>query len=370
MNNSNPEAYASHRLNYIRGLSPVDTVRLISHFGSAVSVIQAGIPAWDQAHVEGLNSAECLENYRSSEKEANDDWELILKENIKVFLLHASPYPARLGESSSAPTILYVRGDDVSKDQMSIALVGSRRCSYYGIKMARELSGSLARLGIVTVSGLARGIDSAVHEETLKEKGRTWAVLGCGLNRCYPPENKNLYKKISENGAVISEFPLNMAPYPGNFPRRNRIIAGISYGTVVVEGAEKSGSLITARLAVEEGREVFAVPGPVTSDLSSASHLLIQQGAKLVRHAGDIIEELPDPWQQVWKDFKNPGVGINLALPASIQSVFGYLNERPFSKEELALKLNMSGPEISSLIFEMEIKGLIKLLPGGILVRS
>ena len=214
------------------------------------------------------------------------------KAGVKVVTYLDEDYPLALKQIFSPPLVLYIRGEYITEDQLALAIVGSRRPSIYGRMTAEKLSGELAGRNITVVSGLARGIDSCAHRGALKGKGRTIAVLGSGLGRLYPPENKKLAGEISENGMVVSEFPYNCPPSPANFPRRNRLISGFSLGIVVVEAAEKSGALITANFGLEQGREVFAVPGKIDSPTSAGTHRLIKDGAKMVVNVEDILEEL------------------------------------------------------------------------------
>ena len=205
---------------------------------------------------------------------------------IKIVPFTDSTYPARLRMIPDPPPLLYLKGEIRSEDQKAVAVIGSRSTSDYGRRVARDLCRGLASLGFTVVSGMARGIDGAAHETALNAGGRTIAVLGSGVDRVYPAEHDKLYQRIIENGAVISEFPIGTRPLAFNFPARNRLISGLSLGVVVVEATEKSGSLITAPLALEQGREVFAVPGEVGASRSRGAHRLIRQGAKLVETRG------------------------------------------------------------------------------------
>ncbi len=218
---------------------------------------------------------------------------ILSKENkTRTLSFSDKGYPTNLKYIYDPPPTLYVKGNILPEDNIAIAIIGSRRATYYGLKNAENLSFELAAGGITIISGLARGVDSAAHRGALKAGGRTIAVLGSGLNIIYPPENEKLAREILQCGAVISEFPQGTAPLRQNFPRRNRIISGLSLGVVVVEAAKRSGALITANLALEQGREVFALPGKIDSFTSRGTHDLIKQGAKLVESAEDIIEEL------------------------------------------------------------------------------
>jgi len=201
-------------------------------------------------------------------------------------------YPTNLRYVYQPPATIYLEGNIIAQDQIAIAIVGSRRATDYGLRNAERLGFELAAKGITIISGLARGVDSAAHRGALKAKGRTIAVLGSGLNKIYPPENKKLAQEVAQNGALISEFTPDTPPHRLNFPRRNRIISGLSLGVVVVEAAKRSGALITANFALEQGREVFALPGKVDSFTSGGVHDLIKEGAKLIESTEDIIEEL------------------------------------------------------------------------------
>jgi len=201
-------------------------------------------------------------------------------------------YPTNLRYVYQPPATIYLEGNIIAQDQIAIAIVGSRRATDYGLRNAERLGFELAAKGITIISGLARGVDSAAHRGALRAKGRTIAVLGSGLNKIYPPENKKLAQEVAQNGALISEFTPDTPPHRLNFPRRNRIISGLSLGVVVVEAAKRSGALITANFALEQGREVFALPGKVDSFTSGGVHDLIKEGAKLIESTEDIIEEL------------------------------------------------------------------------------
>jgi DNA processing protein len=296
--------------------------------------------------------------------------EVLKSRRINVFLKHCGNYPFRLKQTHNAPPIIYAMGEGLLDGPPAVGIVGSRRSSFYGEKMARRLAEELAEIGVVTISGLARGIDTCVHSASLKAGGQTWAVIGSGLEEVYPPENRKLANDISQCGVVLSEFPIFMKPHPSNFPRRNRIISGLSLGVVVVEGSDKSGALITARLAAEEGRDVFAVPGPVTSTLSAAPHRLLRLGAKMVESAADIVEEFgeaeKEKLSQSKTSFSNEKV---IGMAGSHNDVLRISNGQPVSKELLAEKLEMSSAAVNALLLEMELKGLIKSLAGGMVVK-
>ena len=211
---------------------------------------------------------------------------------MKTLHFQDKDYPTNLRYVYQPPATIYLEGSIIAQDQIAIAIVGSRRATDYGLNNAERIGFELASRGIAVISGLARGVDSAAHRGALRAKGRTIAVLGSGLNRIYPPENKKLAQEVAQNGALISEFTPDTPPHRENFPRRNRIISGLSLGVVVVEAAKRSGALITANFALEQGREVFALPGKVDSFTSGGVHDLIKEGAKLIESTEDIIEEL------------------------------------------------------------------------------
>lgn len=278
-------------LNLIKSLSPQKKSDIIAGIGCPDEIFKMGHQ--DLKKISSLNDHDikAIIEARSSgvlDTELSD----IQRKNIAVIDIFDEQYPKLLKEISHPPLVLYIRGNTDVLNQRCLAVVGSRKATSYGIAMADEFSAQLASLGLVIVSGLARGIDSAAHRAALRE-GVTIAVMGSGLNNVYPRENRELADKISQGGAVISEYPMNEPPLKENFPRRNRIISGLSKGVLVIEAALRSGALITARRGCEQNRDIFALPGKVDSALSKGTHALIKEGAKLVESVEDIIEELP-----------------------------------------------------------------------------
>lgn len=274
-------------------------------------------------------------------------------------------YPPLLLQIPDPPPILYVHGA-IENTSRTVAVVGSRNATRYGITITRRLCADLARLGMIVVSGMARGIDTAAHVGALNGKGKTVAVLGSGLECVYPSENRKLFDQIAENGAVVSEFPLLTEPEPYNFPRRNRIISGMSLGVVIVEATKRSGSLITARLAAEQNREVFAVPGSVQSFKSTGTHTLIKQGAKLVEHANDILEEFSHVLA-TGPDTDRPETHApepEPALPSEEALVLDALDVYPVHIDELVRKTGMAAGTLSGILIKLEIKGMVKQSPG------
>ncbi len=339
--------------------------RLINNFTAPEQVIEA--TKEELLKVDGMTPRlfSALRQHKMPEW-VEKDLQVADKNNYSILTMSDLEYPALLLEIPDPPPLLYVHGN-LHNPVNGIAIVGSRNATQYGISATKQLCRSLVANHITIVSGMARGIDTAAHEGALLGKGKTVAVLGSGLERIYPAENRGLFHKIAETGAVLSEFPLFTEPDSFNFPARNRIISGMSLGTVVVEATKKSGSLITARLAAEQNREVFAVPGNIHSFKSIGTHTLIKQGAKLVEHARDIMEEFPyifhehdDPDTEKQEPVTNPLPD----LTSEESMVFDALEPYPVHIDELVRKLSMEPGKLSSLLLQLELKGLIDQTPG------
>jgi DNA processing protein len=277
-------------LNMVSGVGSSRLKRLLEAFGSASRIFLAPGEALRKAEGIGNKIAGEITGFRF--ENLKKELDLAEKLKVKIITIHDKEYPGNLKSIYDPPLCLYVKGELLESDMLSLAVVGSRRASFYGLSCAEKFSYALANLGVTIVSGLARGVDTQTHKGALKARGRTIAVLGSGLNCIYPCENKKLAEEIALSAAVISEFPLNAKPLAQNFPRRNRVISGLSQGVIVVEAAKNSGALITADFALEQGRDVFAIPGKVDSATSFGTNQLIKQGAKLVDSIEDIIEEL------------------------------------------------------------------------------
>ncbi len=266
-------------------------------------------------------------------------------------------YPLPLREVKGAPPVLYQRGEwHPDPDLPAIAVVGTRKPTPYGRQVAQRLGRELAGAGIAVVSGMARGVDGVAHRGALEAQGRTVAVLGCGLDRCYPPEHRALMDAITGSGAVLSEFPMGCPPFAANFPRRNRIISGLVRGVVVVEAAERSGSLITARLGLEQGREVFAVPGPITSPYSRGTHALLRQGARLLGGVEDIFEEL---------NLESAGGETEVPLGEEERMVLEHLGLDPVSVDRLVGKTGLPADRLASVLALLEMKDRVRDVGGG-----
>ncbi|MEA1929003.1 MAG: DNA-processing protein DprA, partial [Candidatus Auribacterota bacterium] len=267
-------------LNLIRGLGTVRIRGLMDHFGSAADILKQ--PASALIRVPGIGSYLARAIRKWEELEYREEFRLIEKLDVRIITIFDSDYPENLREIYDPPVVLYIKGSIIPEDKPALAVVGSRRASHYGLQTAEKISYQLAARGFTVVSGLARGIDTRAHRGALKASGRTIAVLGSGLGNIYPPENGQLAKEISLSGAVISEFPIRAIPDRQNFPLRNRVVSGLSLGVLVVEAAQRSGALITARLAMEQGRSVMAIPGRIDSFSARGTNSLIQDGARMV----------------------------------------------------------------------------------------
>ncbi len=272
-------------------------------------------------------------------------------------------YPAHLATLTPAPT-LHVAGTIVEDDGLAVAIVGSRHATAYGLEIAERLAWDLACRGVTIVSGLARGVDTAAHRGALAAGGRTLAVLGCGIDVVYPPENGRLADDIQRHGAVVSQFPPGTPPMPWNFPERNRTLAGLALGVVVVEAAERSGALITAGLAAELGREVFAVPGRITAVTSRGTNRLLQDGAKLVLDWTDIVQELPEAWRRSLRE-PEAGVAELPSLDADAARVLALLQpDEPVHIEELITRGGMNAGMLGATLMALEIEGRARQIEG------
>ena len=276
-------------------------------------------------------------------------------------------YPDGLKHIFGPPAELFVSGQILPSDNNAIAIVGTRRATYYGLQQCERISYDLASRGITVISGMARGIDTAAHRGALAAGGRTIAVLGSGHNHIYPPENKKLYHEIIKNGAVVSEFLPDTPPFKQNFPRRNRIISGMAKGVVVVEAPARSGALITADFALEQGREVFAMPGNINSAKSNGTNRLIKEGAKLVEGAQDILDELKFVINVEEAGRVPSETGI--ALGGEEKTIFSILNDKPKSVDEISRTANFPVYKISETLLRLELKKLVRALPGNNFVR-
>ena len=339
--------------------------RLLDRFRSPGLVFEASQE--DLLQVDGITPriAAAIKNYKMPER-VKKDLDLVMKKGYQIVTMSDPYYPSLLLQIPDPPPFLYVSGS-LCNSIKNIAVVGSRNATSYGISITKRLCKELVDLDFTIVSGMALGIDTAAHTGALIGKGKTIAVLGSGLERVYPHKNLKLFHKIAEKGAVVSEFPLLEEPEAHNFPIRNRIISGISLGTVIVEATKRSGSLITARLASEQGREVFAVPGNINSFKSIGTHRLIKQGAKLVENTNDIVEELS---HLITTDNLNNKVNREdktdkqLSLSSEESLIFEAIGPYPVHIDDLVRKTSMEPGKISSILLKLELHGAVHQAPG------
>lgn len=351
----------------IPGLGNIALKRLLERFREPEGIFEASLA--ELCEVEGIRE----EIARSIvKKRAFGDPEKELRKaedhGVRILAYTDPAYPGLLREIHDPPMLLYIKGKDIPDNRAFIAVVGSRNSTSYGQRAAEKIGQGLARRGLGVVSGMARGIDSSSHWGCLEGKGLTIAVLGTGIDIVYPPSNGKLYDQIAEKGIIVSEFPMGSPPAPNNFPIRNRIISGLCRGTVIVEATKNSGSLITASLALEQGRELFAVPGSINSFKSMGCHYLIKQGACLIENADDILEALgmnypsvpkTDTFREMTPDGMDDGES----------ALYNIIGDYPVHIDQIARAGKMTPGEVSSLLMKMELKGFIRQLPGKMFVR-
>ncbi|MEJ2069670.1 MAG: DNA-processing protein DprA [Syntrophobacterales bacterium] len=348
------------------GVGPVLFHRLIQAFETPARVFDT--PSKELRAVRGVSAAvaQTIRGFR--------DWDRVEEQlsrlqsfGAQVLTLNDPLYPIRLKEIPFPPPLIFVKGEIKTEDSLALAIVGTRKSSYYGTKTCRSLARGLAQRGVTVVSGLARGIDTSAHLGSLEGGGRTLAVLGCGLDVVYPSENRELYGRIPEHGALVTEFLLGTPPEAHNFPRRNRIISGLALGVLVVEAGVKSGANITAQCSLEQGREVLAVPGPITSPTSQGPHRWIKEGAKLVQDVDDILAELPKTRSPVQTEGAEPMEAPVSPNPARFRvddPLLPLLGSEPLQLEELVQASRLPAPEVMSRLTLLELQGLVRELPG------
>jgi DNA processing protein len=361
-------------------VGPVTFGRLLQRFGSAQAVLGASVCGLTKVEGVGHKTAERI---AASRDKFDACAELELAEKLGVWLVHLEDprYPAVLKQIYDPPPVLYVKGTLTREDMLSVAIVGCRRCSLYGQEQASRFAHLLAAAGFTVVSGMARGIDTAAHTGALAAQGRTIAVQGCGLANRFPPENAKLFDLIAASGACISELPLRAEPLAEHFPPRNRIIAGLSLGTLVVEAGLRSGALITAKTALESNREVLAVPGRIDSPLSQGPHSLIKQGARLVESVEDIMEALGYVGEQL-KDHaalttKEAVEKVEAPLFDTTQfnlkghekTVYDTLGKEPLHIDQVIADTDLPAGTVNATVMALRLKGLIRQLPGNLFAK-
>ncbi|VAX41998.1 Rossmann fold nucleotide-binding protein Smf possibly involved in DNA uptake [hydrothermal vent metagenome] len=380
---STPELLAAMRLNMVNGVGPRMLHLLQMRFGSPADVLAASKE--ELLSIQGIGHK--LANSILATKHSNiaeEELQRCAEFNVQLVLRTSDNYPAMLEEISDPPNILYCKGDLLPQDHLAVAIVGSRRCTMYGKQQAEHFAGALARAGVTVVSGLARGIDAAAHTGALKAGGRTIAVLATGIANIYPPEHDKLAEEVAASGAVVTESPLRQKPLPGLFPQRNRIISGLSLGTIIIEASRKSGALHTARHAMEQGREIFVLPGRVDSLASQGCHDLIRDGAILIRNIDDVLCELGP----LTKPVNRPVVKTNhsktkiettqqetiitpreLTLSDQEREILNLVSLDQKHIDEVLREATIEHSRVLATLTILEMKRLIRKLPGGYLVR-
>ncbi len=344
--------------NRVKGIGPAKLRLILDQFGDLATAWQANPQHFAQLGID----KRAVDNFIKTRQDIDLDAQIerTIRAGIDIIVWSSSNYPKFLKEIPSPPPVLYVKGKILPVDEWAVAIVGTRRFTVYGRQIAQELAGALVRSNVTIVSGLARGIDAFAHQSALDSGGRTIAVLGSGLDNLYPAENRGLAERIIDgNGALISEFGLGTPPDAGNFPARNRIISGLSLGVVVVEAGIRSGALITSSFALEQDREVFAVPGNVNSPASQGTNRLIQQGAKLVRSAEDVLEELNltmVPQQ----------AAVQQIVPDTAEEalLIEHLSQQPIHIDDLTRQAGIPSNLVGSTLTIMELKGMVIQVGG------
>ncbi len=344
-------------INLVKGIGAVRLRALLNHFGDAKTA-WGGTP--DELRAAGL-SKKLVERFTQVRQNVNLDvlWHQIAEKNIRVMTWSDADYPARLREIAQPPPILYLRGELVGEDSWAVAIVGTRRVTSYGRQVAEEIASFLAQNGITVVSGLARGVDGIAHQAALKAGGRTLAILGSGVDRIYPPEHRTLAENITKSGAVISDYPPGTPPESSNFPPRNRIIAGLSMASVIIEAGETSGALITAKFAVDQGREVFALPGNIFAPQSKGPNRLIQQGAHPLLKPRDILDVL-----DLTRVTEHRAARKALPADATESQVLDMLSHEPLHVDEIGTQTGLPVAKVSSALVMMELKGIVRHVGG------
>ncbi|MDT8316385.1 MAG: DNA-processing protein DprA [bacterium] len=346
-------------LTRVGGVGGVTANRLVEHFGSAKAVFDAAENKFKDIKGIRVSAVKGIAAFKGWE-EIDREIDRARRLGISIISLQDSRYPGNLINIPSPPLILYVMGRLSAADAAAIAVVGSRNPSSYGLEMAGKFSAHFAKEGLAVVSGLARGIDTAAHKSALKAGGRTIAVLGCGIDVVYPPESSKLFRQIADNGVLISEFPLGTQPDAMNFPRRNRIISGLSLGVLVVEAALKSGSLITANYAAEQGRDVYVIPGNINSARSKGSNRLINDGAMFVDAPETIIEDLQPRRSESKIKIKSPEFAFN----EKEAIIFDLLSQERMHIDNILKISQMNISEISTILLNLEMMDAVKQHPG------
>jgi len=373
------EQRAKVLLSLIPEIGPVKINRLLTYFGTAEKVISSS--ADELVSIAGISRpvAEKIANAKNL-YDIDKEYEKAKQLGVNILTADSEKYPAQLRVIPDPPVVLYTFGEFKEVDIFSIGIVGTRKPTSYGCMAAEKISKELIDLNVSIVSGLARGIDTVAHRAALKNEGRTIAVLGNGLGVHYPPENRSLEEKIVSNGigVIVSEFPILSKPERSNFPQRNRLISALSLGVIVIEGDIISGALITAKCALDQGKDVFALPGSIFSKYSKGPHMLLKQGAKLIESATDVVEEISNLAEWVARQYKlnlierNVKLGNDLLLNPAEESIVSFLEKEPhgINIDELIALTNSPVTAISQNLLSLELKGIVKSFPGKIYIKA
>ncbi len=343
--------------NLVKGIGPARVTALLNYFGDIAI-------AWKASAFElkaaGMGQS-VIQSFLMVRSGINLDqiWENILSQSIQVLTWEDEAYPRRLREIDQSPPVIYLRGELLPDDDWSVAIVGTRRITPYGRQVTEELSNVLARNGVTVVSGLARGVDATAHKSALTGGGRTIAVLGSGVDRIYPPEHRSLAEKILSSGALLSDYPPGTPPEGVNFPPRNRIISGLALAVIVVEAGERSGALITAEFAAEQGRDVFAIPGNILAPQSKGANRLIQQGARLLLEPGEVLEALDLNMVTLHRTARK-------TIPADeVEArLLSVLTHEPMHVDEIRSQIEMPIEKVTATLALMELKGMVRQVGG------
>lgn len=364
------ELLTAIRLNLVPGIGPRHQRSLLDWFGDPESIFNASLTELERVSGIGPKLARLIHAAKSTDH-AEEELQTCRENGFKLLRLGTDEYPQNLPEVCDAPLILYCRGELKPQDNLAVGIVGSRRCTLYGTQQAEKFGSALAMAGITVVSGMARGIDAAAHRGALAAGGRTIAVSATGLKNVYPPEHVELSEQIAQNGAVVCESRLDQQPTSGIFPQRNRIISGLSLGVIIIEANRKSGALHTARHAMEQGREVMAIPGRIDSFASDGCNDLIRDGATLIRNVDDVLESLGPMVQPVkteeQKEVRSPR---ELTLSAQERQILDMVTSEPQHLDEIIRAAEIGSSRVLATLTVLEMKRMVKRLPGGLLVRA
>lgn len=358
-------------LNLIDGIGPVRARQFLEHFAEPGDILKAGVSQLQRVQGIGPETAAAIAGWEKS-IDLKGELANIEKYGCQIVIPTDDAYPEHLKQIYDPPIVLYVKGTLLAKDKNAVAIVGSRMTTHYGVEVARKFSYQLGYIGVTVVSGGARGIDTAAHQGALQSKGRTIAVLGTGINIVFPSENRELFERIATQGAVITQFPFNRKADKQSFPIRNRIVAGMTLGTVVVEANLTSGALITAKMAAENGRQVFAVPGRIDSPRSKGCHDLIKNGAKLCEGIDDILSE----FEYLFPASKRPSMLKDspdmpaLSLSENETTIYDLVDSQEISIDDIIRRSGLPASAVSVGLLGLEMKRMVRQLPGKVFVRN